>query len=183
MNVVGALKRKWSPLRVLSSDSEDDEGTLASLSSSDSEAEDREDEDHQRRKAVRTFKIPRREAATPWTEEELENFRKNWPHLKNFSDSVLKHATLSELTGMARQRVSGSKILSQKLSANYEQILNFPEKVEGGGGSVHRKSPPRKVFKGLRGGLPRSKPGKSGGWTVSTQLETMRWCQLDWATP
>ncbi len=151
MNVVGALKRKWSRLRVLSSDSEDDEETLASLSSSDSEAGDREGEDHQRRKAVRSFKIPRREAATPWIEAELENFRKNWPHLKNFSDSVLKHATLFKLTGMARQRVSGSKLLSQKLSANYEQILNFPEKVEVGEDQCTGKAHPARFLRGYVG--------------------------------
>jgi hypothetical protein len=64
----------------------------------------------------------------------LENFRKNWPHLKNFADSVLKTASLSELTAMGKQKISGARLLSQVLSANFEQLQNFPTKVEGGGG-------------------------------------------------
>jgi hypothetical protein len=62
----------------------------------------------------------------------LENFKKNWPHLRNFSNSVLEHASLSELTAMGKQKISGSKLLSQVLSANFEQIQNFPSKVESG---------------------------------------------------
>jgi hypothetical protein len=45
---------------------------------------------------------------------------------------VLRHASLSELTGMARQKVSSSKILAQVMTANYEMLLNFPVKVEAG---------------------------------------------------
>jgi hypothetical protein len=67
-----------------------------------------------------------------WTSDQLENFRKNWPNLKNFADSVLQNATLSELTAMGKQKVSGSQLLSHTLSANFEQLQNFPEKVEEG---------------------------------------------------
>jgi hypothetical protein len=36
------------------------------------------------------------------------------------------------LTGLARQKLSGAKLLSQVLSTNFEQVQNFPEKVEEG---------------------------------------------------
>jgi hypothetical protein len=88
---------------------------------------------------------------TPWSPEEIENFKKNWPHLKNFSDSVLKNATLSELTGMARQKLSGSKLLSQILSTNFEQIQNFPEKVEAGLDDCVGKAHPARFLRGYVG--------------------------------
>jgi hypothetical protein len=71
--------------------------------------------------------------------------------LKNFSDSVLKNATLSELTGMARQKLSGSKLLTQVLSANFEQIQNFPEKVEAGSDDCVGKAHPARFLRGYVG--------------------------------
>jgi hypothetical protein len=136
---------------VLSSDSEEDEGNDFSLSSSNSEAEEKSDEDHRRRRVVRKFKIPRRDPSVPWSAAELENFRKNWPHLKNFLDSVLKHATLTELTGMSKQKVSGSRLLSQILSANFEQVQNFPEKVEQGEDHCTGKAHVARFLRGYAG--------------------------------
>jgi hypothetical protein len=83
-------------------------------------------------KATKKFVIPKIRPYGPWNSEELENFRKNWPHLRNFVDSVLRHASLSELTGMARQKISGSKVFSQVMSANYDLISQFPVRVEAG---------------------------------------------------
>jgi hypothetical protein len=121
------------------------------LSSSESEPEDIEDEDQQRKKDLRKFKILRRDTTTPWSAEDLENFRKNWPHLRNFSDSVLKNASLTELTGMARQKTSGAKLLSQILSMNYEQIINFPEKVAEGLDHCTGKAHPARFLRGYVG--------------------------------
>jgi hypothetical protein len=81
---------------------------------------------------MRSFKIPKCPKNKIWNAEQLDNFRKNWPHLKNFTDSVLENATLSELTAMGKQKVSGSRLLSQVLSANFEQLQNFPTQVEKG---------------------------------------------------
>jgi hypothetical protein len=100
---------------------------------------------------LKKFKIPKRNTTTPWTPEEIENFKKNWPHLKNFSDSVLRHATLSELTGMGRQKFSGSRLLSQTLSANFEQIQNFPDKVESGSDYCTGKAHPARFLRGYVG--------------------------------
>jgi hypothetical protein len=145
------MKRKWSRLRILSSDSEDGEEDGSSLSCSDSDTESHEDDDRRRHRIPKSFKIPRRETGSPWTAAELENFRKNWPHLKNFSDSVLKNATLAELTGLARQKFSGTKLLSQILSANYEQVASFPEKVEGGEDWCTGKAHPTRFLRGYVG--------------------------------
>jgi hypothetical protein len=86
------------------------------------------------RRGANQLKIPKLAKGKVWNEKQLENFRKNWPHLRNFEDSVLECATLSELTAMGKQRFSNSRLLSHTLSANLEHLQNFPEKIEGGGG-------------------------------------------------
>jgi hypothetical protein len=62
--------------------------------------------------------------------------------LRNFDDSILATATLSELTAMAKQKLSNNKLLSQAMAANYEQVANFPTRVEAGlddcTGQVHK---------------------------------------------
>jgi hypothetical protein len=78
------------------------------------------------------FKIPKVSRGKLWNGKQLENFRKNWPHLRNFEDSVLENASLSELTAMGKQKVSSSRLLSHTLSENFERLQNFPEKIEGG---------------------------------------------------
>jgi hypothetical protein len=136
---------------VYSSDSDDDKEDDSSLSSSEDEAVDQESVDHRRKKALRLFKIPKRDKSVPWNAAEIENFKKNWPHLRNFSDSVIKNATLSDLTGMARQKLSGAKLLSQVLSANFEQVQNFPEKIEGGVDDCLGKVHPARFLRGFVG--------------------------------
>jgi hypothetical protein len=86
------------------------------------------------RRRMNRFWIPKISRGKIWNEKQLENFRKNWPHLKNFENSVLENATLSELTAMGKQKVSNSRLLSHTLSTNLEHLQNFPEKIEGGGG-------------------------------------------------
>jgi hypothetical protein len=61
----------------------------------------------QAKKRINRFKIPKMKKTKIWTSEQLENFRKNWPNLKNFADSVLQSATLSELTAMGKQKFRG----------------------------------------------------------------------------
>jgi hypothetical protein len=100
-------------------------------SPSEGDQEDRED-DRERHRKLKTFKIPKRSKNKIWNAEQLDNFRKNWPHLKNFTDSVFENATLSELTAMGKQKVLGSRLLSHVLSANFEQLKNFPTRVEKG---------------------------------------------------
>jgi hypothetical protein len=61
--------------------------------------------------------------------------------LKNFSDSVLKKASLRDLTQIGKQKLSNNKFLSQTLSANFEAVKNFPEQIPAGSddctGTVH----------------------------------------------
>jgi hypothetical protein len=42
------------------------------------------------RKKLKSYQIPKRNWGKQWNDEQLENLRKNWLHLNNFSDSVLK---------------------------------------------------------------------------------------------
>ncbi len=97
------------------------------------------------------YKIPQRNHSLEWTAEKIQNFKLNWPHLKNFNDSVLKHATLSELTAMGRQKISDSKILSQKLSRNFENVLNFPEKISEGSDNSLGKAHKSRFLRGYAG--------------------------------
>jgi hypothetical protein len=90
-------------------------------------------------------------AAGPWTAEQLENFKKNWPHLKNFSNSVLEHATLGELTAMGKQKISGSRLLSHVLSANFEQVQSFPTQVEKGEDHCLGKAHSARFLRGYAG--------------------------------
>jgi hypothetical protein len=69
---------------------------------------------------------------TAWNDQQLVNFRKNWPNLRNFDNSVLRFASLTELTGMAKQKISGAKLLTQTMAAHFEQLQNFPAQVEKG---------------------------------------------------
>ncbi len=55
-----------------SSDSDDDKEDDSSLSSSDDEAVDQESDDHRRKKALRLFKIPKRDKSVPWSAAEIE---------------------------------------------------------------------------------------------------------------
>jgi hypothetical protein len=113
---------------------EDDfgEGSLSSTSESDSEGAEEAPEASDLLQPAGKFTIPKHRPYGPWSGEELDNFRKTWPHLRNFADSVLRHASLSELTGMARQKISGSKVFAQIMSANYDQLVQFPVRVEAG---------------------------------------------------
>jgi hypothetical protein len=83
----------------------------------------------------------------------LENLKKNWPHLKNFDDSVLQDATLAELTAMGKQKVSGSRLLSQTLSANFEKIQNFPTNVESGEDDCLGLAHPARFLRGYVGAV------------------------------
>ncbi len=109
---------------------------MSSSDDSDSSSGSSSEEDNVASKTQKSektkFQIPKFRPHGPWTDEELDNFRRNWPHLKNFADSVLRHASLSELTGMARQKVSSSKVFAQVMTANYETLLNFPVRIEAG---------------------------------------------------
>jgi hypothetical protein len=62
--------------------------------------------------------------------------------LRNFDVSILRDASLKELTAMAKQKISNSKLLSQVMAANYEQVANFPIRIEAGTddctGKVHK---------------------------------------------
>jgi hypothetical protein len=64
----------------------------------------------------------------------------------------LREASLSELTAMAKQKISNGKLLSLVMAANYEQVANFPVRIEAGTddctGKVHKaKNAPLTLMK------------------------------------
>jgi hypothetical protein len=71
--------------------------------------------------------------------------------LKNFDITILRNASLKELTAMAKQKLSNSKLLSQTMAANYEQVANFPIKVEAGVDDCTGKVHKARFFRGYVG--------------------------------
>ena len=128
-------------MRVLSSSSS---SSSSSGDDSDSDSDEAEDDHTQNPNAGRLpgFKIPKLKKVGPWSDQILENFKKNFPHLRNFDDEILRHASLKELTDLGKSKVSDSKVLSNKMAATVEMLQNFPVQVEGGEdncfGEVHK---------------------------------------------
>jgi hypothetical protein len=106
----------------------------SSSSSSDSEesSSDEIEDDHPPPKGKNKYKIPKLKKSGAWTSAQLENIKKNWPHLKNFDDCVLKNTSLKELSNLGKNKLDGHKALSRLMAANYEAVTSFPTKVEAG---------------------------------------------------
>jgi hypothetical protein len=69
-------------------------GECDSPDASDQKSREEEAGQSKARKLLNFFRIPKDDKNMAWTDEQLSNFKKNWPHLKNFDDSVLRCATL-----------------------------------------------------------------------------------------
>ncbi len=116
----------------------------SSSSSSDSTSEEEEDDPPapKGKKSSNRYKIPKFIKSGPWSHTELENIKKNWPHLRNFENSVLKNVSFKDLAGYGKNKHTGQKALSQLMTANFEAVTGFPEKIEAGTddclGQVHR---------------------------------------------
>jgi hypothetical protein len=67
------------------------------------------EDDRNAQRRLKTYRIAKTTRDKQW-DDRLRNFRKNWLHLKNFLNSVLKTTTLCELPAMAKQ-VSGFQLL------------------------------------------------------------------------
>jgi hypothetical protein len=52
---------------------------------------------------------------------------------------------------MGRQKISDSKVLSQKLSRNFENVLNFPERISEGSDNSLGKAHPSRFIRGYAG--------------------------------
>jgi hypothetical protein len=142
---------KRGRLRILSSESEEDGEDSTTSSSSEDEAENKETAPTEQRTSQPSYKIPRRDKTQGWNADQIANFKLNWPHLRNFDDSVLIHESLSKLTAMGRQKLSSSKLLTQVLLRNYETVQNFPEQVEAGSHDCLGKAHPARFLRGYMG--------------------------------
>jgi len=114
-------------------DSSSEESSSSSSESEDSTEEEEDDSPAPKgKKSSNGFKIPKFVKSGPWSSSELENIKKNWPHLKNFDNAVLKNVSLKELASLGKSKNSGRKALSQLMAANFESVSGFPEKIESG---------------------------------------------------
>ena len=77
-------------------------------------------------------KIPKLNKNRPWNDLELEGFKRLWPHMRNVGDSILRHATLTELIRMEKSRRSKKKSLTKQMAANFEMLQTGPVQVEAG---------------------------------------------------
>jgi hypothetical protein len=83
-------------------------------------------------KKIRKFKVPKYTPGKPWTDSELSNFRKVWSHLKNLDDSILRNASLKDISKIGSQKISNGKYLIQKMTTTFESLQNFPEQIPAG---------------------------------------------------
>ena len=114
-------------------DSSSEESSSSSSESDDSsEGEEDDTPAAKGKKSSNNFVIPKFAKSGAWSASELENIKKNWPHLRNFDDSVLRNVSLKELAGLGKSKNSGQKAISQLMAANYESVSSFPEKIESG---------------------------------------------------
>ncbi len=108
MNLISSslAKRTWEKYN----------SALSAESSSSEEEED--DPPPKASKGTPNFKIPKYKQGEEWSDEQIENFRKVWPHLKNLDTSALKGASLRDIQKIGNQKLSSSKFLSQTMAAN-----------------------------------------------------------------
>jgi len=122
-------------------DSSSEDSSSSSSDSEDSTSEEKEDDNHSA-KGKNKFKIPKFIKSGSWTSADLVNIKKNYPHLRNFDDNVLKNTPLKELANLGKNKMDGHKALSRLMAANFEALSNFPEKIESGTddcvGQVHK---------------------------------------------
>jgi hypothetical protein len=55
-----------------------------------------------------------------------------YPYLKNLENSILKKASLRDITSMGKQKVLNGKYLRQTMTSTYEHLCNFPEQIPAG---------------------------------------------------
>jgi hypothetical protein len=91
-----------------------------------------EEEEPETAESKGKYKIPKMQKQGVWSDQDLEIFRKNWPQLRNFSDNILKGASLKDLQGMGKNKLSHTKVLGSQMTENFELIQNFPVQVEAG---------------------------------------------------
>ena len=111
-----------------------DPDTSSGSSSSNSSSESEEDEPAAKKqkpgKSKNSFyKIPKK---VVWSRDDVENFKTNFPAIRNLSDSIIANLTVKEMTDINFKKDKGSKIFSQTLSVNYDNLKKFPVKVPGG---------------------------------------------------
>ena len=78
------------------------------------------------------YKIPKLPKLDLWTDIEIENFRKNWPHLRNFEDSTLKKTSFKNLAGVGKSNLLNAKVTTSRLAENYNHVVSFPVQIEAG---------------------------------------------------
>ncbi len=76
------------------------------------------------------YRIPKKSKV--WSAEQILNLKKNFPCIEHLDDSILACLTFKEIANMGGKRDRNSKILTEKLAANYERIRKFGVKVEAG---------------------------------------------------
>jgi hypothetical protein len=62
----------------------------------------------------------------------MESFRTNFPAIRNFPDSVIEILSFREISNLSFKKDKGSKVFSQTLAANFENLQKFPTRVPAG---------------------------------------------------
>jgi len=130
MIFAGAPARtKRARIRCLDSDSE---SSSSESSNSDSSEEDDGNAAADTGKDHGKYKIPKMPKVGPWSKKQIDGFKQTWPHLAYMDEALLATATLKELASLGRSRVSQSKMVTARLSQNYDAVSSSPVSVEAG---------------------------------------------------
>ena len=117
-----AIKRKRIA-QIIESDSD-------STSDSDSDP-DKEEEADDPATETPSYRIPKK-GRRLWDSKQIENLRKNFKNIENLDDNVLAFLSFRDIASREGKKDKQNRVLTEKLSENYEKVKKFPVRVEAG---------------------------------------------------
>ena len=101
-------------------------------STSDSDSDpDKEEEVDDPATETPSYRIPKK-GRRLWDSKQIENLRKNFKNIENLDDSVLAFLSFRDIASREGKKDKQNRVLTEKLSENYEKVKKFPVRVEAG---------------------------------------------------
>ena len=101
-------------------------------STSDSDSDpDKEEEADDPATETPSYRIPKK-GRRLWDSKQIENLRKNFKNIENLDDSVLAFLSFRDIASREGKKDKQNRVLTEKLSENYEKVKKFPVRVEAG---------------------------------------------------
>ncbi len=133
--------------RIRKAPAPDSETETSSDSDPDSSSEEEEEI-----KAKPTKRPPKGNSSKQrWSAEQMASLRKNYRFLATLDDSVVACLTFKDIVAMAGRDEKSSKVLTERLAANFETVNEFPTWVEAGEDHCTGKGHPARFLRGYVG--------------------------------